>query len=225
LGSSAAFSTALCAAFGAARGGLARSELAARAFAVERGAQGVGSPGDTSAIAAGGLISLNADRGAELWKVTDGSTVWTVREVPDPSWSWVVAYSGIPRDTAATVRAVGVRLAKPDGPALLDRFRDVTMDGIAAVLAEDPEACGRNLDANQELLREIGVSHPRLEALLDSVRPVVHGAKLTGAGAGGSIVALPRAGRELEAVRRIARVGGVGFVVRVSLDGARLVEA
>lgn len=225
LGSSAAFSTALTAAFGAARGGLSRAELAARAFAVERGAQGVGSPGDTSAIAAGGLVSLNADRGTELWKVSDGTTAWTVREVPDPSWSWIVAYSGIPRDTAETVRMVTRRFAQSDGPTLLDRFKAVAVEGINAVIGEDPAACGRCLDDNQELLRGIGVSHPRLEALLESVRPVAHGAKLTGAGAGGSIVALPRSGRELEAVRRIARAGGVAFVVRVEAEGARLVEA
>ncbi len=224
LGSSAALCAGLVAGLGAAQGGLTRAELAARAFAVERGAQGVGSPGDTAASVAGGLVALNVDAGEELWSVAHGEQRWTVRRVPDPGWSWVVAHSGIPHDTASTVRAVGRRLAAPDGPALLERFRRVALDGLAAVGKEDPEATGRLLDENQRLLREVGVSHPKLEALLEAVRPAVYGAKLTGAGAGGSIVALPRPGRELEAQRRLARAGGQASVVRVETRGVCLVD-
>jgi mevalonate kinase len=225
LGSSAAFTAALTAALGAALGGLSRSDLAARAFEVERAAQGVGSPGDTSAVVAGGYVTLNAPGGSELWSLTDGARQWSIRRVADPSWVWVIGSSGVPRSTAETVRSVGQRLGRPDGPSLLERFREVALRGIAAVEAEDPVAAGRALTDNQALLREVGVSHPRLEALLTAVTPATEGAKLTGAGAGGSIVALPKAGREAEAVRRLAGAGGIPFVVRVPRAGAHLVEA
>ena len=76
---------------------------------------------------------------------------------------------------------------------------------------------------NQELLRTVGVSHPRLEALLEAARPAAEGAKLTGAGAGGSIVVLPREGQEVDLVRRLARAGGLPFVVRPSVQGTALV--
>jgi mevalonate kinase len=225
LGSSAAFSSALAALFGALQGGLPRPLLAERAFEVERTAQGVGSPGDTSATVAGGYISLNAGEGPGLWSVTDGERSWTVRRVEDPGWLWVVAYTGIPRNTGETVRAVGRRLGEPDGPALLERFRSVALAGIEAVGKEEPETVGRLLDENQQLLREVGVSHPRIEALLEAAAPASLGGKLTGAGAGGSIVVLPKPGRDAEVVRRIARAGGVPFAVRVEPMGARLVEA
>jgi mevalonate kinase len=225
LGSSAAFTAGLAAALGAARGGVGRAELAQRAFAVERAAQGVGSPGDTSAVVAGGYVTLNGPDGETLWTVTDGTRLWTVRRVQDPSWVWVLGSSGVARSTATAVRAVGERLAAPDGPALLARFREVALRGIAAVGREDRDAVGSALQENQRLLEAVGVSHPRLDRLLSAVAPVSEGAKLTGAGAGGSIVALPKPGREAEAVRRIQSAGGVPFVVRVPRSGARLVEA
>jgi mevalonate kinase len=76
---------------------------------------------------------------------------------------------------------------------------------------------------NQELLRQVGVSHPRLEALLEAARPACEGAKITGAGAGGSVVVLPRPGQEVDLVRRLARAGGLPFVVRPAPTGTSLV--
>jgi mevalonate kinase len=225
LGSSAAFSAALSAGLSAARGGVGRSELAERAFAVERGAQGVGSPGDTAAVVAGGYVSVNGPGDDELFRLADGERRWTVRRVRDPSWSWVVAYSGIPRSTASAVRAVGERLSAADGESLLDQFHTLAEAGVRAVVAEDRAEVGRLLDANQTLLAKVGVSHPRLEALLEAARPAVVGGKLTGAGAGGSVVVLPMPGREMEAARRIARAGGLPFVVRAEPLGASLVTA
>jgi mevalonate kinase len=225
LGSSAAFVAAMVAALGAATGGIDRPTLARRAFAVERGAQGVGSPGDTTAVVGGGFVTLNAPGTEPLWTVEDGPKRWEIRRVPDPGWTWVVAHSGIPRATGDAVRAVGERLARPDGPALLDQFRRVATDGIAAVGRADAAATGELMERNQELLREVGVSHPRLEALIAAAAPAAVGAKLTGAGAGGSIVALPLPGKEVELVRRLARAGGVPFAVRPVAEGARLLTA
>jgi mevalonate kinase len=222
LGSSAAFVAALAAGLSALSGGIDRPTLAQRAFAIERGAQGVGSPGDTSAAVAGGFLALNTRAGTPLWEVAGEERSWTVRRVVDPHWGWVVASSGVPRSTAAAVNAVADRLARPDGPALLARFRQVADAGIGAVEDEDRVATGRCLRENQELLREVGVSHPKLEKLLEAVRDSSEGEKLTGAGCGGSIVALPKPGREMEAVRRIRQAGGVPFVVVPSTDGARL---
>jgi mevalonate kinase len=225
LGSSAAFVAALAACLGAGAGGMERPALAQRSFEIERGAQGVGSAGDTSAVVAGGFLSLNAAGGEPLWTVDGGDRRWEVRRVPDPGWVWVVCHSGIPRSTAEAVRAVGARLAAPDGPQLLEEFRRVANDGIRAVASEDRRAVAELMARNQELLRDAGVSHPRLEALIEASRPAAEAAKLTGAGAGGSILVLPRPGQETELVRRLARAGGLAFVVKPSESGAVLVEA
>jgi mevalonate kinase len=225
LGSSAAFVAAFVAALRAASGGIERAALADESFRVERGAQGVGSPGDTAAVVGGGFLAINGGSGTPLWTVRDGDRTWDVRRVEDPGWVWVVAHSGIPRSTADAVRAVGARLARPDGPAVLEEFRRVADEGIRAVARGDRARVAELMATNQELLREVGVSHPRLEALLDAAAPAAEGAKLTGAGAGGSIVALPRPGHETDLVRRLARAGGLPFVVRPVAAGASLVES
>lgn len=227
LGSSAAFIAAVSAAVAAGRGGLERSALAQRAFAVERSAQrGRGSPADTSASVAGGYVTLNAGSlgGSPLWQVRSDDAGWEVRRADDPGWVWIVAYSGIPRSTEEAVRAVEARLGRADGPKLLDEFASVARDGISAVARGDRREVGELLVRNQELLRTVGVSHPRLEALLEAAAPAAEGAKLTGAGKGGSVVALPRPGQEVDLVRRLARAGAVPFPVRPS-PGVGLVDA
>lgn len=225
LGSSAAFCAALATGLSAARGGVERSLLAERSFAIERAAQGVGSPGDTSAVIGGGYVAVNGGAGALLWELSDGEHDWKVRRVSDPGWLWLVAYSGIPRRTADAVRAVGARLREPDGEKLLAEFAEVATLGIEAVAREDRAALGPLLNRNQALLREVGVSHPRLEAMLEALQPVAEGAKITGAGAGGSVVALVPPGREVEASRRVQRAGGVPFVIRPNPGGAGLVSS
>lgn len=226
MGSSAAFVAALAAVLGAARGGVDRTTLAQQAFTIERMAQGVGSPGDTSASIAGGYLTLNTDVGAfgePLWSVQAGAESWTARRIGDPGWVWVVAYSGIPKDTGPTVRAVGERFASPGGRELLQQFAEVANAGLRAMAGEDGPETGRLLDENQELLRAVGVSHPRLEALLEAARPAALGAKVTGAGGGGSIVALPKPGQETDLVRRLARAGAVPFATGPAARGVELV--
>lgn len=226
MGSSAAFVTALAAAIGAAQGGVRRATLAQRAFSIELAAQGVGSPGDTSASVAGGYLTLNTDvsvMGEPLWTVAADTRQWTVRRIRDPGWVWVVAFSGLPKDTGAKVRAVGERFESPEGPDLLHRFAGVATDGLRAMSREDAAETGALLNQNQELLRSVGVSHPRLEALLEAARPAALGAKITGAGGGGSIVALPKPGQETDLVRRLARAGAVPFVTQPSVRGVELV--
>ncbi len=224
LGSSAAFVAALAAALASATGGTDRAALAQRAFEIEREAQGVGSPGDTSASVAGGYLTVNAGSSGRLWEVARGEDRWTIGRVDDPGWVWAVAYTGVPRSTADAVRAVAARFGSDGGGRLLEEFRRVASEGIDAVGRGDREATGRLLTRNQELLREVGVSHPRIEELIRAAEPAAEGAKLTGAGAGGSIVALPKAGRETELVRRLARAGGLPFAVRGTPAGASLVD-
>lgn len=226
MGSSAAFVSGLVAAMGAAQGGVDRPTLAQRVFSIERNAQGVGSPGDTSAAIAGSYLTLNTDVaaiGEPLWTVSAGEERWTVRQIADPGWVWVVAYSGLPKATGPKVRAVGERFSSTEGPELLRRFSEVALAGLRAMAREDRDETGRLLDENQALLRAVGVSHPRLEALIEAARPAAVGAKVTGAGGGGSIVALPKPGLETDLVRRLARAGAVPFATGPAAHGVELV--
>ncbi len=98
---------------------------------------------------------------------------------------------------------------KPLTGVLARRFRHVVTEGTrvrhaeAAMAAGDFAAFGRLLDASHQSLRDdYEVSHPELDRLVELAREAgAAGARLTGAGFGGSIVALcsvERAPRVLE---------------------------
>ena len=82
-----------------------------------------------------------------------------------------------------------------------------------ALKKEDSEELGSLMLRNHYLLRKIGVSHPKLDQLVDSAMDLgALGAKLTGAGGGGCIVAVCRGPRDREAIaKKLRRIGGFPF--------------
>ena len=64
--------------------------------------------------------------------------------------------------------------------------------GIEALRNGDYEAVGRTMSENQIMLNSIGVSSPELDNLIKAAAPTSLGAKLTGAGGGGCMVALTK---------------------------------
>lgn len=75
---------------------------------------------------------------------------------------------------------------------------------------------GTWLNGAHERLREVGVSHPLLERLRSgALEAGAHGAKLTGAGQGGCVLALVASGKEEYVVERMMSEGARGcWVVR-----------
>jgi galactokinase len=73
--------------------------------------------------------------------------------------------------------------------------------------AEDPETLGALFDASHRSLRDdFEVSIPEIDLLVELARADagVFGARLTGGGFGGSVIALARAGEGAAAAHRIA---------------------
>ncbi len=224
LGSSAAFTVGLVAGFLLPEGEVGRDRLAQESYRIERSAQGVGSPVDTSASAAGGVLAVGGEaREEELWSLApeEGSRAFHVSRVSSPPWTWAAAYSGVAKATGPVVRRVGEVFDTPRGAEILEAMDRVTREGERALRREDRQDVGRLLGENHGLLAELGASHPRLESLIQAARPFVEGVKLTGAGGGGSVLALPREGEEAALLKAWARVGGVPFRLAVSPGGAQ----
>jgi mevalonate kinase len=106
----------------------------------------------------------------------------------------VVVPSGIGRSTAIQVAKVRAklermpRLARP----VVELLGVAVGLGIAAIQANDLEQLGEIFSTAHELLTVLDVSSPELDALCSLARSSgALGAKLTGAGGGGSIVAVP----------------------------------
>ena len=101
--------------------------------------------------------------------------------------------SGIPRSTAAVVADVRSRLGRigSAGSAILSAIRETTVAGISALKSNDLQALGELFDVNHELVSALGASSQRLDQLCSLARSNgAYGAKLTGAGRGGCVIAL-----------------------------------
>ncbi|HXL53793.1 MAG TPA: galactokinase [Gemmatimonadales bacterium] len=127
----------------------------------------------------------------------------------------VASRRGLPEDTAyaALLAAASVdellKVAGASMPQVLSRrFRHVLTEGArvrqaeAAMAAGNLEAFGQLLDSSHQSLRDdYEVSHAELDRLVELAREAgAAGARLTGAGFGGSIVALCRVERAPEVV-------------------------
>jgi mevalonate kinase len=128
-----------------------------------------------------------------------------------------IGLSGRPRDTAAQVAAVRrlrERLpAAGDVLALLGRLAD---DASSALGKGDVDGLGRILDAAHGLLAALRLSSPELEALVHGARAAgAVGAKLTGAGGGGAVIALAP-GHERDVLARWRAAGYEGFVAQIA---------
>ena len=160
-------------------------ELADRAYQVEYEVQdGQASRADTFCSAMGGAVRVEGD---------DCTTI----DAPD--LPFVVGYDGTSHDTGELVAGVGA-LREEFGFAAdtVTAIGDLVRRGEDALAEGDVETLGRLMDVNHGLLSALGVSARSLENMVWAARESgALGAKLTGAGGGGSVVALdPEDGSE-----------------------------
>jgi galactokinase len=81
------------------------------------------------------------------------------------------------------------------------------LEAVRALEAGDASLLGRLfLDSHRSMREDYQVSIPEIDALVEiaAARPEIHGARMTGGGFGGSIVALAKPGAAAEAAREIA---------------------
>jgi mevalonate kinase len=128
-----------------------------------------------------------------------------------------VGLTGQPRETRAQVEAVGRLCARtPVARRLIDALAEVTEAGVAALGAGDIDGLGRLFDLAHGLLAGLRVSSAQLDTLVHAARAAgAIGAKLTGAGGGGAVIALaPSHTRDVLA--RWKQLGFEGFETVVS---------
>jgi mevalonate kinase len=129
----------------------------------------------------------------------------------------VIAFGDRPRSTGAAVGGLRARWeadrARYD--AWFDAVAAVVERGVAAIEGGDLAALGRAFDDNQTLLEAIGVSSAEVGALVATARQAgALGAKLTGGGAGGAVIAL--AERPETVAARLEQAGATVLVVRIA---------
>lgn len=208
LGSSAALAVALTRALAAAIGRtLDDDAVAALANQAERAFHGTPSGLDAAVAAHGGLVRFA--RGAALVPVRGAAL------------PLVIGLSGQPRSTAAMVAKVAAaRDADATADAHLARLGALA-DAAVTQLADGATAwptLGAAMDEAHARLAALGVSTPRLCAMVAAARDAgALGAKLTGGGGGGAVIALAP-GREDAVLAAWRALDAEGFVT--TLGGA-----
>ena len=191
--------------------GLSDEEINNIAYEGEKGYHGAPSGLDNTCATYGTLITFKRAEGGNQIKKLE----------LDHNVDMVMANTGIPVDTKAVV--AGVKERKEADPEkykdIFSRYQDIVDEAIPALKAAEWEKVGELMDENQKLLREIEVSHPKLEELIKIAKENgALGAKLTGGGAGGYMVALTP-GKELQDKVAEALKKEVDIVLKTSVGG------
>lgn len=184
--------------------GLPLEEIAYLGHRVELEVQGAASPTDT-------------------WMSTMGGT-WVVpdrRKLEPPNCSIVVGDTGVAGDTGELVGHVRYLYDKYEFMRdLIDVFDELAGEGAEYLVEGDYESVGEVMNVNQGLLDAVGVGHPRATELIHAAREAgAWGAKITGAGGGGCIVAITDDPEPV--VHAIEDVGGRAFTTEISEVGVR----
>lgn len=220
LGSSAALAVATTAALLHLQGRFQEEAVARAAYHAEVTAQkGRGSPTDTSTVTHGRAILVDREkREGLLWDIQRGERHWFLHHIDVPRLTLVIGYTGVRGRTADEVAKVA-RFVKRTGFArdVLHDLGAVARTAIPLLAAPDKPALGRKMDDAHNLLRILGVSHPRLDELCEAARKHAYGAKLTGSGGGGSMLALTDEPQECAAA--IKKRGGVPQIVTLGNPG------
>ncbi|MEM3579399.1 MAG: mevalonate kinase, partial [Candidatus Bathyarchaeia archaeon] len=137
----------------------------------------------------------------------------------------VVGNTGIERSTR--VQVAKVRELREKYPQIVEPMmraaREIVLQAIDALRKGDLETIGELMDINHALLYGLGVSDESLEWLINAARKAgALGAKLTGAGGGGCVIALATKENLENVLEAVQRAGANAFMARKTDEGVRI---
>jgi mevalonate kinase len=185
-----------------------REDIADMAFEIEKKVQkGRASPTDTTVSIYGGIVLI-----------TGGSR----RRLPPVNMHLVIGDSLVSHNTAKMVEQVGeLKKKHPEiVDPILDAIQGVSMSAIHHL--NNPKELGRYMDMNHALLEALGVGHPQLSKIVLVARAEgAFGAKITGAGGGGCMVALCPKHLKMQVAGAIEACEARAIVTGIDTEGAR----
>jgi mevalonate kinase len=185
-----------------------REEIANMAFEIEKKVQkGRASPTDTTVSSYGGIVLISG-----------GSR----RRLPPENLHLVIGDSLISHSTAKMVELVGEQ--KKKHPEIVDPILNA-IEGVSLSAIHhlnNPKELGRYMDMNHALLDALGVGHPQLSKIVLAAREEgAYGAKITGAGGGGCMVALCPKHLKQRVANAIEACDARAIVTSIDTEGAR----
>jgi mevalonate kinase len=148
-----------------------------------------------------------------------GDTFETIH-LPEP-FTIVIADTGIQSPTAVVVG--DLRRCWQEDPAyyttLFDTVGKISVEARWAIENGQPQRLGTLMDENHEILSQMGVSSPELDHLVEVARDAgALGAKLSGGGRGGNIIALVDPVKASEIEKVLLDRGATNTIVTIVRD-------
>lgn len=174
--------------------------------------QGVGSGFDVAA----------ANYGKTLYFVRGGKVIELLYNEKLPL---VVGYSGLKADTPFYVRKVAeaFKARQSEMGSIFKQIKDLVEKAKIDLRGKNFESLGKKMTQNHYLLQQLGVSIPKLDAMVEAAIKVgAYGAKLSGAGGGDCMIALVPPGKSLAIKKAIENVGGEVIEVNNNAEGVRV---
>ncbi len=204
MGSGAAVSVAILRALSAFLGSpLPDERVSALAYEVEKLHHGTPSGIDNTVVTYAAPVYFQRGQAIQTLRVARPFTL-------------VIGDTGVASPTAV---AVGdVRRAWQSDPqrleALFDQIGQIAQAARSVIESGQTDALGPLMDENHALLRQMGVSSPELERLVQAARAAgAAGAKLSGGGRGGNMIALTAEGAASEIAQALKTAGAVRTLV------------
>lgn len=222
LGSSAALSCSVSAALLKMKGEVEQRSIARNAFEMEFNVQGGASPTDTSCSTHGGAVLVHSEKmDGHLWTLKKNDRTWHIHDIDTPDMTMVVGYTKKPSVTPIQVGKVRDFYNRSGfAKETVKEIGELVMDGVRELRRENIVELGSLMNRNHSLLSILGVNCKELQSLVDAALPHSYGAKLTGAGGGGSMIALTDEPDKVAS--SIKKRGGMPFIVRTSLIGTEV---
>ncbi len=205
-------SSAACVAAAASIWGLfekkPREEILRRAIAAERTIFEDASGADTSASALGGIVSYTRDR--------------LERVDPGKSLCLIIANSEYVHSTREEVLKVR-RFKERNEEAFAEmcrREQGLVESALSSLVSGDMRSLGLMMTQNQEMLKKMGVSTEKLDVMVMEAGRTSYGAKITGAGGGGCIIALVDESNTAQTLGALEKVSEC-FVARIDFEGLK----
>jgi mevalonate kinase len=165
--------------------------------------------------ASGVDVALAVHGGIGVFRKSSG-----LRQIQTQPLRVIVGPSGAPRSTAQMVDRVAQATSGSVDDVRLKELGALTDTGTTSLIRGDLAGLGNAMNRAHELLGGLGVSTPLLDALCDVAKKLgAYGAKLTGAGGGGSVIAIAPRDKEAEILAAWKAASVTGFVATVGSRG------
>jgi mevalonate kinase len=185
---------------------LSAEEINAYGFIMEKRVHGTPSGIDNTICNVGGAILIQKN----TWK-----------KLNIPKFPILVTYSGTSHQTESVI--VTLQKNQYNLDKAFKKIKVIVEEGVHALKGREFEQLGELCNKNQEILTKLGLSTPNINQIITiSKNNGAYGAKLTGAGVGGSVITLGKL-KNLQKIQYLLQKRGyLSKICYMDFDGAKI---